>query len=184
MSEGNPWRRLSRRLVYENPWIRVQEDEVLRPNGGPGIYGVVQMAPAVAVVALTAEDEIVTVGQWRYPLDRYGWEVIEGGAEPGESPQEAAARELAEEAGLKAARWQELAADLEVSNSVTDQRAWIYLATELSEAQAEPDPTEQLKLRRVPRAALMRQLYAGQIKDALSVISLFYAERALNPPTP
>lgn len=176
---ANPWRTLETREVYKNPWIRVREDRVLRPDGKPGIYGVVEMNVATAVVALTSEREVVMVGQWRYPFDRYTWEVIEGGAEAGEPPRDAAERELREEAGLGAGRWQTLGGPLWLSNSVTNEVAQIFLAEDLFELEAEPDETEMLKIRRVPLAEAVNMAVTGAIEDALSVVALLRAARQL-----
>ena len=110
----------------------MREDRVLRPNGTPGIYGVVEMKVATGVVAITAEQDVVLVGQWRYTFGQYSWEIIEGAAEPGEPPEHAAARELREEAGLRAKRWRRLGEPLALSNSVTNEVAYIYLAEGLT----------------------------------------------------
>src|SRR5947209_4353356 len=115
----NPWTRLSRRLVYQNPWIVVYEDQVRRPDGHPGIYGVVHYQNrAVAVVAVDDQDRVLLVGQYRYPLDLYSWEIPEGGAGPGEDTLEAARRELREETGFSASHWQEILR-AHLSNSVS-----------------------------------------------------------------
>src|SRR5690349_10904152 len=106
MRDRNPWKTLSSRITYENPWIRVREDSVIRPDGNPGIYGVVEVRPSIAVVAINERDEVVLVGQWRYTLDRYTWEVPRGGSSEGETDMRAvAARELAEETGVCAGHW-------------------------------------------------------------------------------
>jgi len=101
----NPWQTKSSRLVYENAWIRVREDQVTCPDGQPGIYGVVETRIATGVIALTPQHEIYLVGQFRYPTGEYSWEIIEGGTEDGEEPLAAAKRELQEEAGLVARTW-------------------------------------------------------------------------------
>ena len=135
----SPWRRRSRRLVYENPWVSVLHDEVDRPDGQPGIYGVIHFQNhAVAIVAIDDRDRVVLVGQWRYTIDAYSWELPEGGVPPDESPLAGAQRELREETGLEAADWREIAR-IAVSNSVTDELGTIFLATAL--AGARPRPT-------------------------------------------
>ncbi len=174
---ANPWRTRSSRPVYDNPWISVREDEVVRADGSPGIYGVVSMAAAVGVVALTEDDEVVLVGQWRYALDEYSWELPEGGADAGESPQAAAARELAEEAGYAARDWSELVGDLAVSNSVTDQRSWLFLARGLEPVPVAPDPTEALEIASVPVVEALEMIDTGLITDALTVIGLLTLDR-------
>ena len=174
---ANPWRTLSTRPVYANPWISVREDEVVRADGSSGIYGVVSMGTAVGVVALTEDDEVVLVGQWRYALGEYSWELPEGGADEGESPRAAAARELAEEAGYAARDWSDLVGPLAVSNSVTDQRCWLFLARGLEEVPVAPDPTEALQTARVPVDEVLELIDDGSITDALTVIGLLALER-------
>ena len=175
----NPWRTLRSKEVYRNPWIRVREDEVLRPNGRPGIYGVVEMKVATGVVALTADRHVVMVGQWRYPFDQYSWEIVEGAAEPNESPVEAAARELQEEAGLRADHWQPLGGPLWLSNSVTNEVAHLFVAQQLHETDAAPDETEMLKIRRLPLDEAVHRAETGDIVDAMSVAGLLRVDRLL-----
>ena len=159
----------------------MREDQVLRPNGQPGIYGVVEMKVATGVVALTPQREVVLVGQWRYPFDSYSWEIVEGAAEDDESPQDAAARELQEEAGLVAEHWQPLGGPMCLSNSVTNEVAHVFLAQGLSSVAAAPDDTELLKVRRVPLSTAVAQAESGEIVDAMSVIALLRADRLLRP---
>lgn len=164
--------RRSRRVGYENPWITIWHDEVTRPDGSPGIYGVVHFANlAAGVVAIDDEDRTVLVGQHRYPLDEDSWEIPEGGVPAGESPLVGAQRELREETGLEAATWRELArADL--SNSVSDERAVLFLATDLTQGEATPDPTEALSIRWVRFEEALEMTLDGRITDAMSVIAL------------
>lgn len=144
----NPWRRLSSRNVYDNAWISLREDQVVRPNGEHGIYGVMHFKN-VAVGVLAIEDEyIYLVGQYRYPLDKYSWEIPEGGCPEGEDLLRAAQRELEEETGLRAAKWEKLG-EAHLSNSVSDERAIWYIATELAQGEHRPEGTEQLNIRRV-----------------------------------
>ncbi|MCA9554615.1 MAG: NUDIX hydrolase [Myxococcales bacterium] len=175
MSERNPWRTLSTRVVYENPWIKVREDEVLRPDGQPGIYGVVDTRVATGVVALTPSREVYLVGQWRYPFDAYSWEIVEGGADEGEDPDDAVKRELREEAGLVAARWRPLGGEVWLSNCFSSEVARLYVAEELTEVPAEPDGTEELVVAKVPLAEAVERVASGEIKDAMSVIALMRA---------
>ena len=177
--EGNPWRTVGTRVVYENPWMRVREDRVVRPDGRPGIYGV--MTPvhvATGVVALTEAGEVVLVGQYRYPTEVYSWELVEGGAKPDEAPLEAAQRELQEEAGLAAEEWGVLGGELHLSNSITAERGLLYWARGLREVPASPEGTEVLQVRRVPGAEALRWVDEGVIVDAMSVIGLLRAARA------
>jgi 8-oxo-dGTP pyrophosphatase MutT (NUDIX family) len=168
----SPWRRLSRRTAYENAWVTVWHDEVVRPDGEPGIYGVVHYANlAVGVVAVDREDRLALVGQFRYTLDRYSWEIPEGGVPADEDPLDGARRELREETGLEAGRWVELGrADL--SNSISDETAIFYLATDLTDGVASPDGTEELEVQWVPFDEALAMTYDGRITDALSVLSI------------
>jgi 8-oxo-dGTP pyrophosphatase MutT (NUDIX family) len=168
----SPWRRRSRRQVYENAWLSVLHDEVDRPDGKPGIYGVIHFRNhAVAVVAIDAQDRVVLVGQWRYTLDAYSWELPEGGVPPDEAPLAGAQRELREETGLKAVNWREIAR-IAVSNSVTDELGSIFLATNLEQGDPAPDGTEQLRLRWVAFDQALTMIDDGRITDLLSIAGL------------
>ncbi|HEX4750009.1 MAG TPA: NUDIX hydrolase, partial [Bryobacteraceae bacterium] len=140
----SPWKTLSSRIAYENAWIRVREDSVIRPDGGPGIYGVVEIRPSVGIVALNERDEIVLVGQWRYCSDRHSWEIPRGGSHKGETDMLAVAkRELAEEAGVTAAHWQAVGS-VDVCNGVTNDVQSLFLATGLSATAMQLDPEEDI----------------------------------------
>lgn len=164
--------RRSRRVAYENAWITVWDDEVSRPDGSPGIYGVVHFANVAAgVVALDDQDRIVLVGQHRYTLDAYSWEIPEGGVPDGEAALDGARRELREETGVEAATWHELAR-VDLSNSISDERAVLFLATDLTHGAAEPEPTEALEIRWVPFDEALAMTLDGRITDALSVVAI------------
>lgn len=164
--------RRARRVAYENPWITVWHDEVTRPDGNPGIYGVVHFANvAVGVVAIDDADRVVLVGQHRYPLGDDSWEIPEGGVPEDEDPVAGAQRELREETGLTAATWRELCR-LELSNSVTDETAVLFVATGLTHGASEPEPTESLRVRWVPFDEALAMTLDGRIVDALSVVAL------------
>lgn len=181
----NPWTRLARRVAYENGWILVHHDEVQRPDGAPGIYGVVHFKHrAVGVVALDASDRVLLVGQYRYPLDAYSWEIPEGGGPLAEDALAAAQRELREETGFRALRWRRLGT-AHLSNSVSDEEAIYYVAEELEQGTPEPEGTEQLELRWVHFAEALSMIRTGEITDALSVIALLRLsqERASLPAT-
>jgi 8-oxo-dGTP pyrophosphatase MutT (NUDIX family) len=165
-------------VAYENAWIEVRHDEVTRPDGKPGIYGVVHYKNrAIGVVARDKEGRVVLVGQHRYPLDVYSWEIPEGGGPLAEDPLSAAQRELREETGLSAARWSVLGT-AHLSNSVSDEEAICYLAEDLSQGEAEPDGTEDLALRWVDFGEALRMVDTGEITDALSVLALLRLARA------
>ena len=164
--------RHARRIAYENPWITVWHDDVTRPDGSPGIYGVVHLAHlAAGVVALDAEDRVALVGQHRYTLDAYSWEIPEGGVPDGEDPLTGARRELREETGVEAATWRELVR-VDLSNSITDERAVLYLATDLTHGEADPDPTEDLEVRWVPFDEAVAMTMDGRITDVMSVVAI------------
>lgn len=178
LPEGaNPWTTRSSRVVYANPWITVREDDVVRPDGADGIYGVITTRVATGVVALTDDDRVVLVGQWRYPLEQYSWEIVEGGTDDGESPEQAAARELREEAGLVADHWEELGAPVHLSNCFTTEEGRLYLARGLAEVGADPDGTEELTRRLVPLDDALALVDDGTITDAMTVIALLRTDR-------
>jgi 8-oxo-dGTP pyrophosphatase MutT (NUDIX family) len=168
-----PWVRRSRTVAYENPWIRVLHDEVTRPDGTPGIYGLVQMHnAAVGVVAIDERDRVVLVRQHRYALDHVSWEIPEGGVPRHEKPLEGARRELREEAGVEAATWRELCR-IHLSNSITDELGTLYVATGLRTVPQELEPSEaDLAVEWLPFDAALAMTLDGRITDALSVIAL------------
>jgi 8-oxo-dGTP pyrophosphatase MutT (NUDIX family) len=176
-----PWTRLSSREIYANPWIRVREDQVLRPDGSPGIYGVVHFKNlAVGVVAIDAEGRVILVGQHRYPLDYYCWEIPEGGCPIGEETLEAAAeRELREETGFTASRWDYLG-ELVLSNSTTDEVAHFYLARELTPGPTHMDATEEIAVKAVDFGEAHRQAMEGEITESLPVAALARARHFLD----
>lgn len=169
---SGPWRRRSRRLAYSNAWIDVLHDEVDRPDGSPGIYGVVHFHnQAVGVVAVGDDGRILLVGQHRYVLDEYSWEIPEGGVGPEESLLDGARRELREETGYEAETWRQLAR-ITVSNSVTDERGALYLATGLAAGEAAPDPSEDLALRWATLDEVLAEIDAGDIHDAMTIAAV------------
>lgn len=172
MSEENPWRTLTYSVRYDNPWIAVTHHDVLKPNGEPGIYGTVHFKNlAIGIVVLDDEMNTWLIGQFRYPLERYSWEIPEGGGDRAIDPLESARRELREEAGIEAAHWRELLR-MDLSNSVTDEEAVIYLATGLTYGEASPEDTEQLQVHCLPFAEAIAMVERGKIRDAITVAAL------------
>jgi 8-oxo-dGTP pyrophosphatase MutT (NUDIX family) len=171
----NPWTVLSQTRVYETPWIAVDHCDVVTPAGKPGIYGMVRMKKAaVGVLAITAAGMIPLVGQWRPPLHAYSWEMPEGGAEPGEDPAACAGRELEEEAGLVAGRLTEILR-MHLSNSVTDEHATVFLATDLTPGRMAPDDTEDLAHQEIHFLQALAMACDGRITDAMTVAALLRA---------
>jgi 8-oxo-dGTP pyrophosphatase MutT (NUDIX family) len=177
MPESNPWKTLSTKHIYTNPWITVREDQVIRPDGSEGIYGVVDTRIASAVVALTPENEVYLVGQFRYTTDVYSWEVIAGGGEKNEDPLVTAKRELKEEAGITAQTWTTLSENIQMSNCYTSEIGYIYLARDLEISEPEPDDTEELLLKKIPLEDALAQIDSGEITDAFSIIALHRTQR-------
>jgi 8-oxo-dGTP pyrophosphatase MutT (NUDIX family) len=171
---SNPWTTLDSRPIYENPWISVREDQVLRPDGKPGIYGVVHFkSRAVGVLPVDDEGGIWLVGQYRYTLNQYSWEIPEGGGPDGESPEETARRELREETGLSAGHL-ELVAVAHLSNSSSDEVAYVFRATRLTPGPSAPEGTERLQVRRVAWDEAWAMLQRREITDSMSVIALLH----------
>ena len=167
-----PWRRLSRRSAYANPWLELLHDEVLRPDGSPGIYGVVHLRnAAVGVVVLDEAERVLLVGQHRYTLDAYSWEIPEGGVPFDEDLLDGAKRELREETGFEAAEWR-LLFRFSMSNSVTDEVGAIFLATGLTPGEAMPEPSEDLAVRWVTLDEAIAMIDAGELTDVMSVAGL------------
>ena len=171
--EQNPWLTLSTRPIYDNPWIGVREDAVVHPNGERGIYGVVHYKNRAVGVLPVEDGHIYLVGQYRYPLGQYSWEIPEGGCPEGEDTLAAARRELEEETGLRARRWRKLG-EAHLSNSVSDELAVWYVATDLEQSEARPEASEQLVVRRVPVEQAIRMALTGGITDALSLVALMH----------
>ncbi|HET7030000.1 MAG TPA: NUDIX hydrolase [Candidatus Limnocylindrales bacterium] len=167
-----PWRRRSRRVAYENPWLTIWHDEVDRPDGSPGIYGLVHFANvAVGVVVLDDADRVLLVGQHRYALDRYSWEIPEGGVPPPETPEAGGRRELLEETGVTAEDWRPIVR-FDLSNSVTDETGWIFTAHAVRHGPAAPEASEDLAIRWVPFDEALAMIERAEITDGMSILGL------------
>ncbi len=176
----NPWKQLSTKEIYNNPWIEVHEDQVITPRGGKGIYGRINFKnKAIGIIPLDAHNNTWLVGQYRYTLSEYSWEIPMGGGDRHADPLESARRELKEETGLTATRWTKIMR-IHTSNSVTDEEGFIYLAQELEAGETEFDETEDLAIRKVPFTEAIKLVMEGNITDAISVAGILKVARILN----
>ncbi|RKR81230.1 NUDIX domain-containing protein [Mucilaginibacter gracilis] len=171
-TETNPWKITSEKAIYDNPWINLTEYQVINPAGNPGIYGKVHFKNlAIGVVPLDDDLNTYLVGQYRFPLEQYSWEIPEGGGPHAEHALDAAKRELLEETGLMANKWTELQR-MHLSNSVSDELSIVYLAQGLTQHQAEPEETEQLVIKKVPFEQVYQMVCNGQITDSMTVAAV------------
>ena len=167
--EENPWTKKSDKVVYDNPWIHVREHQVIDPSGNDTIYGVVSAKMlAVGIIPLDEDYNTWLVGQYRYPLGKYSWEIIEGGGRFDVDPLDSAKRELKEEGGLEAKHWTKIL-EMQTSNCISDEEAHIYVARELVIGEPEPDENERLQLAKIPFDEAYRLVMNGRISDGMSV---------------
>ncbi|HMP93232.1 MAG TPA: NUDIX hydrolase [Phnomibacter sp.] len=172
--EHNPWQIISQQQVYTNPWISLIHHQVINPAGKPGIYGLVHFKNvAVGVVPVDEQGNTWLVGQYRFTLNAYSWEIPEGGCPAHEDPLAAAQRELLEETGLTASHYQFLQR-LHLSNSVSNEVALLYLATGLTQGPSQPEDTELLQIKKLPLTQAIAMAQNGQITDAMSVAALLF----------
>jgi ADP-ribose pyrophosphatase len=165
----NPWKITSEKVAYDNNWLSLTHYEVINPSGNAGIYGKVHFKNiAIGVITLDEDFNTHLVGQYRFVLNQYSWEIPEGGGPLGIEPLESAKRELLEETGLKADSWTELL-HMHLSNSVSDEFGIVYLARNLKQFEAEPEDTEQLIVNKVPFDEVYRMVCDGGITDSMSV---------------
>ena len=169
---SNPWALKSDKLVYENPWIQVNHHDVLDPSGNPGVYGKVHFKNiAISILPIDEDNNTWIVGQYRYPLDRFSWEIPEGGCPEGTDPVVSAKRELEEEAGIMADDWK-LIGEADMSNSVTDEVAMMYVAKDLSFTHQNLESTEDIQLKKVPFDKLYEMIVTGEIRDSLTIMTV------------
>ena len=168
----NPWRILSSNPIYDNKWISLTEYDVLNPSGGKGIYGKVHFKNyAIGILPLDDELNTYLVGQFRFALDQYSWEIPEGGGPIDQDILQSAKRELLEETGLEAAEWTKLM-EFHLSNSVSDEHGHIFLARKLTQRQAEPEETEDLAVKKIPFEEAYRMVENGTITDSMAVAAI------------
>lgn len=173
--DGDPWRVKGVSHPFENAWFRLDAHDVVHPGGADGTYTVIRIRRvAVGVLPIDETGAVHLVGQWRFPLGRYSWEMPEGGAEPGEPELECAKRELQEETGLSARAFIQIL-ELDMSNSLTDERAVIFLAADLSSGEANPEPTEVLRRRSAPFQEVLTRVTDGRIRDSMTVAAVLRA---------
>ena len=178
--EKNPWKTLSGKLVYENPWIRVDEYQVINPSGNQGIYGKVSFKGlAVGILPIDEEGNTWLVGQFRYTLNEYSWEIPMGAVPSTETYEQGAYRELKEETGLSANRF-EFLCKIHTSNSVTDEVGMVFVATDLTEGETEFDETEDIKVKKLPFKEALEWVMNGKITDSLSVGGILKYARLQN----
>lgn len=168
---------MSRKTVYENPWIAIEHHDVITPSGSDGIYGLVKFKnKAIGILPVDSDDHIYLVGQFRYALDAYSWEIPEGGGPLGEPPLETARRELKEETGLVAAKWEQIAR-IHTSNSATDEEGFLFLAEELTQFEPETEDTEDIQVRKVHLSEAVDMVMRSEITDSLSVAGILMVAR-------
>jgi len=178
-TEENPWQVTGEQLVYTNPWINVTEYQVINPAGKPGIYGQVHFKNiAIGVIPLDEDLNTYMVGQYRFPLKRYSWEMPEGGCPEGTDPLESAKRELLEETGLKAERWT-LLQHIALSNSVSDEMGIVYIARGLQQHTPQPEDTEQLTVHKVPFSEMYERVCNNEITDSMTVAAVLRVQLLL-----
>lgn len=176
---ANPWTTVGSELIYDNPWILVREDKVINPAGGDGIYGIVSFKNyAIGIIPVDNDGYTWLVGQYRYPLREYSWEIPMGGAAHNTSPLEGGKRELREETGINADSWKELM-KIHTSNSVTDEVGYVFVATDLTMGASAPEDTEQLIVRRVPLSDAFKMVLDNTITDSISVAAILRLHIAL-----
>ncbi|MEM9983006.1 MAG: NUDIX hydrolase [Bacteroidota bacterium] len=177
---GNPWQLIRSNPIYSNPWISVKEDQVVKPNGRKGIYGTVHFKnKAIGIVPIDSESYTWLVGQYRYPLEEYSWEIPMGGGPIDIDILSSAKRELKEETGLTAEKWTQIGR-IHTSNSVTDEEGFIFLAEELTEGVTNFEDTEVLSIKRVPLKEALAMVLDSQITDAISMIGILKVAKQLN----
>src|SRR6266446_8671102 len=168
----NPWSRKKRTVAYENKWMRLNHDAVIRPDGNPGVYGVVHYYnKSVGIVAINSSNQVLLVGQYRYTIDRFSWEIPAGGCPENETPLATAHRELEEETGYTTPSMR-LLLHAHMSNSISDEEGFCFLAGELNPGNASPEGTEDLRKTWLDFDEALHVIQSGEITDALTILAL------------
>lgn len=163
---------MKQEVRYDTPWISVTHHDIIDPSGRQGIYGTVHFKNlAIGVVPLDEEMNTWIVGQYRYPIEAYSWEIPEGGGTRDVPPLDSAKRELREEAGIEAERWQEILR-MDLSNSASDEHAILYVAQGLTFHAPQPDHDEELELKKLPFEDLYAMVQRGEVLDSLTVAAV------------
>ena len=166
------WKTLTNTTVYENAWLEIQHHEVINPSGGDGIYGVVHFKNyAIGIIALDENGNTWIVGQHRYPLDIYSWELPEGGGALNDTPLESAQRELKEETGIFANKWTKLL-EIHTSNSVTDEFGIVFIAQDLTFGETENEEREDIVIKKLHFSALVEMVMNGEITDSITIAAV------------
>lgn len=175
----NPWKTLKITSVYENPWIRLEAHDIINPSGNDGIYGVVHFKNrAIGIIPMDWEGNTWLIGQYRYALQEYSWEIPMGGGPIEIDPLMSAKRELKEETGLIAEKWTQLM-KIHTSNSVTDELGLVYLAEDLIQGNPEFEETEVLQIKKLPFKSALDMVMSGEITDSLSIAGILKVARIL-----
>lgn len=175
----NPWKTITKKLIYSNPWIRVEEHQVINPKGGAGIYGQVHFKnKAIGIVPLDENLDTWLIGQYRYTLEEYSWEIPMGGGPAEDDVLLSAQRELREETGLSANKWTNILR-IHTSNSVTDEEGFVFLAEKLTPGETDFDETEDLQIQKLPFLDAVDKVMTGEITDAISIAGILKVEKIL-----
>jgi ADP-ribose pyrophosphatase len=172
----NPWTTLTSQPIYDSAWIGVTKHDVLNPNGNPGVYSVVHFKNiAIGILPLDKDHNTYIVGQYRYPLKQYSWEIPEGGGKLDVDPLDSAKRELHEETGITAGKWTKIQ-EMHLSNSATDEFCILYVAQDLSYGESEPEDDEKLEVRKLHFDELYNMVVNGEVTDSLTVAAVLKAK--------
>lgn len=168
----NPWTTRKSEIKYDNPWIKITEHQTINAGGNDGIYGVVHYKnTAIGIIPLDEDYNTWLVGQYRFPLQQYSWEICEGGGLETHDVLDSAKRELLEELGIKANHWKNIM-DMHLSNSVSDEKGVIYIAKELSYHEPEPEDGEVLQIKKLPFNEACQMVMDGELTDSLTVAGI------------